>query len=412
MLSAFSATVHMIGSKQERAGPSEAVPARPTSGTRMREARFEDYKQIASLQSRFDLGVKPYEEWAHLWQGNPLYRELHADWPIGWVLEDGDGEIVGSMGNIPLLYERDGRRILAATGHHWVAELAHRGESLLLLDNLIKQRYLDLYVNTTVSDAAVPAVTALGCSRVPVGVWDEVGYWITNYLGCLKSVITAKSDFLLPSWEGSWTHLKALGGQLFRLPRRLFLPAAMKIRGSGKAALGADVPVTECAGFDDRFDGFWEDLKRNDPHLLLAVRSREYLQWHFKYALLGKRLWIATVVDGARIHAYAIFLKTMNARAGVKQVKLVDYQSLDGGTAMLEPLLRWALRKCRSEGVHILEHTGRWMDEGEFFDRVAPYRRKLPAWQYFYRVNDPALKEPLADKRAWAPSLFDGDVTL
>jgi hypothetical protein len=144
----------------------------PRHGPKLREARFEDYDQIAGLEARFGLAVKPYQEWAHLWQGNPLYRELKTDWPIGWVLEDEDGKIVGSMGNIPFLYELDGRKILVASGRSWVADLAYRSASLLLLDSLIRQRHVDLYLNNTVGDSSVATVTALGCSRVTIGIWD------------------------------------------------------------------------------------------------------------------------------------------------------------------------------------------------------------------------------------------------
>ena len=172
----------------ERELASRAVPRRARCASRLRETRFEDYHQVAALESRFNLAVKPYDEWVHLWQGNPLYRELKTDWPIGWVLEDEDGKIVGSMGNIPLLFELNGRRILAASGRHWVAETAHRSSSILLLDRLITQPQIDLYVNTTVSSVSVPPVTALGCSRMQVGIWDEVAYWITNYPGCFKSL--------------------------------------------------------------------------------------------------------------------------------------------------------------------------------------------------------------------------------
>jgi len=149
--------------------PPEVRRKKPRHGPKLREAHFEDYDQIAGLESRFGLTAKPYEEWVHLWQGNPLYRKLEAHWPIGWVLEDEDGKIVGSMGNIPFLYELNGRRILVASGRSWVADIAYRSASLLLLDNLIKQRDVDLYLNNTASHNSVAAVTALECSRVPVG---------------------------------------------------------------------------------------------------------------------------------------------------------------------------------------------------------------------------------------------------
>jgi hypothetical protein len=389
----------------------------PRYGPNLREARFEDYDQIAELESRFGLTAKRYEEWVHLWQGNPLYRELKADWPIGWVLED-HGKIVGSMGNIPFLYELNGRKILVASGRSWVADIAYRSASLLLLDNLIRQRNVDLYLNNTVSQNSVAAVTALECSRVPVGIWDEVAYWITNYLGSFRELVAMKNyrlttPFVFPSWEGSWTRLKAMRARLFKpLSYPLSAAAFLKDDLLKKSLREGDVEVQACSDFDDRFDSFWEDQKRNNRHLLLAVRTREVLEWHFKHALFENRLWIVTAVDGPRIVAYAIFKKEINQRSGFKQVVLVDYQSLEDSTSMLEPLLSWTLRRCRSEGVHILKHTGRWLEKGEFVETAAPYRRKLSTWTYFYRTNNPELRELLNDRRVWAPSLFDSDATL
>ncbi len=396
----------------------KVLRAKPRFGPKLREARFEDYDQIAGLESRFGLEVKPYEEWVHLWQGNPLYRELKTDWPIGWVLEDEDSKIVGSMGNIPFLYELDGRRILVASGRSWVADLAYRSASLSLLDNLIRQRNVDLYLNNTVSHNSIAAVTALECSRVPVGIWDEVAYWITNYLGSFQELVAMKNyrltrPFAFPSWEGSWTRLKAMRARLSKpLSYPLAAAAFLKDHLAKTSLRESDVEVQSCRDFDDRFDSFWEEVKRNNRRLLLAVRTSEVLGWHFKHALLGNRLWIVTVVDGPRLVAYAIFKKVVNPKSGFKQVMLVDYQSLENSASMLEPLLSWTLRRCRAEGIHMLEHTGRWLEKGEFIETAAPYRRKLSTWTYFYHANNSQLRELLNDRRVWAPSLFDSDATL
>ena len=391
---------------------------KPKRAPKLREARLEDYEQIAALESRFGLTAKPYNEWVHLWQGNPVYRELKTDWPIGWVFEDQDGKIVGSVGNIPLLYELDGRRILVASSRSWVADVEYRSVSLLLLDNLIRQRQVDLFLSNTVGDKAVAAITAYGCSPISVGIWDEVAYWITNYRGFFESIVAMKNyrltrPFAFPSWEGSWTRLKALRARLSKpLSYPLSAAAFLKDRLAKTSVREGEVEVKLCTDFDDRFDSFWEEVKRNNRHVLLAVRTREVLEWHFKYALLGNRLWIVTAVDGPRLVAYAIFEKSVNPRSGFKQVNLVDYLSLEDGTSMLEPLLAWTLRRCRSEGVHVLEHTGRWMEKGEFIETAAPYRRKLGTWSYFYHTNNPELRVLLNSRQVWTPSLFDGDATL
>jgi len=397
--------------------PPQVSRTKPRRGPKLRETRFEDYEQIAALQSRW-LKVKPYHEWVHLWQGNPVYRELKADWPIGWVLEDQDGKIVGSVGNIPFLYELDGRRILVASGFSWVADAEYRSASLLLMDSLIRQSHVDLHLNNMVNKNAVGAVTTLGCSRMPVGIWDEYAYWTTNYRGFFENIAAMKNyrltrPFVFPSREGSWTRLKALRARHSKLlSYPLSAAAFLKDRLTKTSVRESDVQVKTCTSFDDRFDSFWEDVKRNNRHLLLAVRTREVLEWHFKHALLRNELWIVTAVDGHRLMAYALFEKSVHPRSGFTRVKLVDYQSLEDGTSMLEPLLSWTLRRCRSEGVHMLEYMGRWMEKGQFIDTAAPYRRKLSSWTYFYHTNNPELRGLLNNTQVWTPSLFDSDATL
>jgi hypothetical protein len=110
--------------------------------------------------------------------------------------------------------------------------------------------------------------------------------------------------------------------------------------------------------------------------------------------------------------AYATFERKDKPEAGLKRVLLVDFQSLDGSTTLLLPLLSRALQKCREEGIHVLENIGRWLEKGGAIDTVAPYRRQLSAWAFRYRASDPRLAERLNDRRVWAPSLFDGDASL
>ena len=293
------------------------------------------------------------------------------------------------------LNEFEGRRILAATGRAQVADPEYRSATLLLLDRLINQRDVDLYLNNTMTAEAAASFSMFACPRVPVGMWDESAFWITNYQGFMESLLTRKN---------------------YPLARRLSYPlsavAFFKDKFAAQALREGDVEVKVWPGFDDRFDDFWGCLKSRYPHLLLAVRTREVLEWHFKYALLNNQLWVAAVVDGPRLAAYAIFGRKDNPKIGLKSVRLVDFQSLDGGTHLLSPLLSWAVRKCREEGIHMLENIGRWLEKRELIASVAPYRRKLSAWTYFYRAYNPGLAESLSHRRAWAPSLFDGNASL
>ncbi len=167
--------------------------ATPRWGPTLREASFLDYPEIARLEARHGFKEKGYEEWSHLWVGNPVYRELHGCWSIGWVIVDGDNHIVAALGSIPLLYELEGRRILAASSRFWVADPEYRSASLMLLDRLIHQPHVDLFLSNTVSAASAAAVDSFECRRVPVGVWNESAFWVTNYRGFLESFLTLRS---------------------------------------------------------------------------------------------------------------------------------------------------------------------------------------------------------------------------
>ena len=380
------------GTRSEVRGRPEATGT--PSPAKFREAVFADHAQIAHLESRYGLAPKSYEAWSHLWLANPLYRTFRQDWPIGWVLEDDDGRIVGSMGNIPLAYEFEGQPMLAASGHNWVAEPAYRSAALMLLDGVINQPDVDLYVNNTVSAASAAAVSAFECERVPVGRWDRAGLWYPHRQRYYETRLR----------RGRWPFATPLS-------HALSAPVSLRDRLITKALPEGDVEVSARSGFDERFDDFWAGLRTRQGHRLLAVRTREMLQWHYQPALLNGDLWIAAVLEGDGLAAYATFQRDERPVWGTR-VRLVDFQSLDGSPALLSPLLAWALRKCREAGIHTFEVVGRWLGAGELLETAAPHPQELPTWKFCYRANTPALAASLRDPKVWAPSLYDGDASL
>ena len=360
----------------------------------LRAAVFADHEQIARLESRYGLTPKTYDAWRHLWLGNPLYRTLEADWSIGWVLEDQQGQIVASMANIPLPYEFEGKPIVVATGHNWVAEPAHRSAALLLLDLVVNQRGVDLYVNNTVTAASAAAVDAFDCTRVPVGRWDRSGVWYTHRQRYYETRLL----------QQKWPFAKPLS-------YALSAPVSLRDRLITRALRAGDVEVTACSGFDERFDEFWVDFRTKHAQRLLAVRSLEMLRWHYGPALSNGHAWIAAVLDGGGLAAYATFQRDERPVWGTR-MRLVDFQSLDGSTTLLPPLLSWALTRCRTEGIHTLEVVGRWLGRGELLETAAPHPRQLPTWKFHYRANTPTLAVSLSNPEVWSPSLYDGDASL
>ena len=311
------------------------------------------------------------------------------------MLQSADGQIVGHLGNIPLLYELNGRSLLAVTGRAWAVDRAYRQYSLSLLTQFYGQKNLDLYLATTAGANAAPIFDVFESKRVPVGVWDKSAFWITEYNGFASSLLALK----MPAARN-----------LLRYPTAasLFLDDRLRRRARVQSRGGE---VTACSSFDYRFDDFWHRLKTQRRNLLLAVRTREVLNWHFKFPLCNKTLWIATILDKGSIVAYAIFLRQDVPRLGLKRVRVIDFQSLKPDKELFVPLLLWALDRCRKERIHMLEHVGLSLGS-KIPQDMAPHVRTLPSWLYFYRTTDEPLAQILSNPDVWNPSLFDGDASL
>jgi hypothetical protein len=365
---------------------------------RIRQAGFEDYGPIAAVQARNGLAVRSYEDWLALWSANPIYKQRSGDWPIGWVLETGSGEIVGSISNIPLAYQFRGRELLAVTSCSWAVDPKYRSYSMQIMSCLMRQKDIDLFICTTVSPASESCYRdGFQFSKPPAGSWNNAAFWITHYRGFAECALKSKSVPL----SGVFSH-----------PVSAALWCWDRVRNVAVRVPKTNSEIEMGSGFDARFDEFWEELKYQKRNSLLAVRTREALAWHFRYSLKSGTLRILTVSRGGRLIAYAIFDRPDNAALGFKRVRLVDFQALEGSGKELARVLHWMLRKCREEGIHVLETSGCWLDQPGWTRIPAPYRRTLRSWTYYYRAADKNLSEALADTAVWAPSSFDGDASL
>lgn len=365
---------------------------------RCRLAALDDYERLNALERRYNLGFRNYEQWSHMWVNNPVRRKV-PDLPIGWVLEDNQNQIVGSIGSVPFGFELDGREYIAGTSSAWVTDDHHRAYAPMLLDRFLTQPGVDLHLGVSPNGEAQPAV-ALHSERVPAGRWDRAAFWITNSWGFVGSAL-AKQNV---RWRG-----------VLRYPAwaAIALHGAFKrdaVRAALKKERGHDVAT--CVTFDERFDEFWETLRANNRRRLLFTRSRDVLEWHFKYPLARNVAWISTVSRGGRLAAYAVFCRKDVSRIGLRRVRLIDYRSVDGDPALLLPMLADTLERCKRDGTAVVESIGWRLEDGDFMARVAPYARTLPSWQYFFKASDPALDGILRDRDVWEPSQYEGDACI
>ena len=356
---------------------------------KLREATFDDYAAITSLGAQYGLKARTPEEWRHVWLNNPEYRR-HEHWPIGWVLENDHRELVGSIGNVPLACEFRGQTLTTAAGRSWVVDTRYRSFAIMLLDEFFHQDQVDLFLNTTVNQHAVEAYKCFESPPVPRGDWNRSAYWITHYPGFAESALHARQSRFAP---------------LLKYP----LAASLRLKDaaasiSARSNRNIDVRVEQ--SFDERFDVFWDALRARNQELLLSCRSREVLEWHFRFHLEREQAYILTVSEGNKLIAYSIFYRKDKDEYGLKRVRLVDYQSLEDGGESRAAMTEQMLRICRKQKIHMLE------DVGCSLNGTAPHKRELPSWLYYYKANRPQLVKELSDSACWRPFLFDGDSSL
>jgi hypothetical protein len=367
-----------------------------TAPPRFREATFEDHAQVSALESRYGLQTKSFEEWRHLWLHNPVYRQV-PEWPIGWVCENDDDQIVGCIANIPLGYEFGQKTLVAATSRSFVVDTRYRCYAFLLLSHFFTQKNVDLFVNTTVNAKASLLQGLFQALRVPCGTWNRSAFWITDYRAFASSLLSRKEILSVKTVS-------------YPLSAGLFLRDMLASRALRRRRNGTEVEF--CAQFDDRFEGFWQRTRRDSSGRLLAARSQEVLNWHFKHALAKNKAWVTTVSFGGELAAYDIFCRQDNPSYQLKRMRLVDFQALPGRTELLKPMLLSAVDRCQREDIHMLEAIGFGSDKKRMIDSLAPHCRELASWRYFYKTNDHDLAASLRDPGVWDTTCFDGDASL
>lgn len=356
---------------------------------------FVDYPQVQRLEAGHLNSTSPAEEWRGLFLDNPAWDRVGKEWPIGWVLENEAGDVVGSITSFPSIYRFRGQDLICANARAWVCAPAYRGYAPWLMEEFFNQPRVDLCISTTANTNSEPICRTFA-ARVPVGDWESASFWITGYRGFARMAlqklgIPLAGALALPASAALWLRDTVL---IRTLP-----------------AFSSEVEISTSDNFDSRFEVFWEELVRQNPNKVLAARNRAALAWHFAVDMRRTRLWIITAVRNGLLRAYCI-LKRAGVENGVRRLRLIDYQTVETDADLLPGILRAGLQHCAAEDLYCLEHVGRALPKMQAVDQFAPYRRKLPNWKFYYHAANPALCAELSAPEVWDPSQFDGDASI
>lgn len=351
---------------------------RPVARPHLRPASFSDYDGISALDRTNGLPVRPRGEWLRLWLDNPACRH-HPALPIGWVLEGNGGEIVGSLANIPFTVFRGSDQFLACSPRAWAVHPNYRAFSISLLSPFLRQPGVDLLLTTTPNPTAAALYQRFGWTPPPVGRWHQSALWLGSPSALLRSFLPFRPD---------------------PLPPRPAPPASPAPSHPG-------ICLQWSARLDSALGPFWSDLRSAWPSLLLPDRSLDALRWRYRSALLAGRLWVLSAWRSGSIVASLFLLRRDSTRRHLTRVCILDYQALEPGPSLCRAMLSAAIRRCRRQGIAVLENPGCWLEGPSGLNSPAPFHRALPCAAYLCAVPNETLRPA-----AWRPTQFEGDIDL
>lgn len=360
----------------------------------VREATLEDFSAISDVARRNGLTSTSYDLFARLWNDNPFRSELTV--PLGWVLENHDREIVGTLSNIGRMYCYNGEPIRVASASAWAVDPPYRTSAVFMAKQFFAQKNVDLFLNTTASEAAVEVFKAFRCSEIPDPSYTRVLYWIIGYAGFAGSVLRKLDIPLLPGLKQS-TALALHCWDLISPTRVRFRPMETHLLNN----------------FDERFDAFWEQLRRKRDRLL-AVRTAEALAWQFRPALENGSAAIIALLDGNSLSGYLNMIRGDDARIGLRRFRVIDIQTICDDANLVLSLMRAALEHAKRSGVDMVEAVGFHRSKRDLLERMNPHHRTYPSCPYVYKVkaNSQGLQDALRNTDVWDASQFDGDASF
>ncbi len=370
---------------------------------KVREVLLEDHAQIVRLQTLAGLASKTFEEWKYCFFSNPAsyYLEQKNIKNVnGWVLENAKTkELVGYLGCIPSIYHWKNKTYTAICGHSFVVLQEARTHSMLLLTKFISLRNYDLIINTTSNVEVSEIFSKIGFKKAPTLDYDISLYWVLNSFELISNTLKYKKINLNNNYlEGV---LKIIGNNLDILYKYYTLNKKTKI----------NVKIFE--SFDGLFDQFF--FKKLNTDEFIASRKLIDLNWHYHEKLDNHKIYIPTVLDATgSIEGYAVIGFENNLKYNLKRMRLFDLQ-LSNNLKNSEEIIHSIIYKCFeiSAKTHcsMFEVIGFSNHIRDVLIKMRPFKRKLPAWMFYYKINNKILDTEMFQAK-WNCCSYDGDGSI
>jgi hypothetical protein len=365
----------------------------------LREAHFSDCNAVSALHERNGLPVtSSAERWDWLWRENPGFNDA---WPIGWILEI-TGTVVGYLGNLHSRYQFKQRSIRASAAHGFAVDTEFRGHSLRLASAFFSQTEPDVLISTTANEAAGMVYKLFGAQKIPQPAYDEQLLWVLNLSRFTQSYLRTRGGSPLFS---------LLGGVL--LTPVMAVEARLHKRRPKKPTGSLSLRLVRTADIGAEFDELWLRVTNERPDCMLAIRSSAALRWRFGHACAAeKQARVICALRHERVVGYIVIVREHSRRLNLERYRIVDVVVEGNEPAVLDSLFAAAYHQAANDRADFLDMIGFPREIRRHVMMANPYVRRLPAWLFWYKANDPELRESLVDEKSWYASSFDGDASL
>lgn len=378
---------------------AHSAPASSQSPVSLRMAEFSDFQAVARLGQRLGQGADSEENWRRLWINNPAVQSGRAASRIGWVMETG-GNIVGFFGTIPLLCEFQGSTLVSAASCRFAVEPEFRSSAYLLVSSFLRQKDVDLFLNTTATPAAGKMMQALKAAPVPQEDYGTVLFWILDRRRFVEAVLHKIAMRPAVARAGGLVGSAALWGD-----------AQLQRRFPQSASSGHDISEGGLDELPAELDSFCDEQIRSRPRLF-GKRNSAILQWHFSPPGSKKVCRVFICRKNNRIQGYVVTRQELDPSTGLRRSTVADLLVSDDDPKTVCALIAAARASAMQSGNHVLEIMGFPRTIRRTLLELKPYSRRYPACPYFYKARDRALHEQLSNADAWYACAFDGDATL
>ena len=345
---------------------------------RIREVREEDVPAVKGLLHEGfaipgDVADRYLDMW---WRRNPWKTDAIAG---GWLLEEDSGEAAGFFGNIPVPYQIDGRREIAAAGTSLYVKPAVRGIfGLRLIAAYMEQSGVPLLLNNTPSETVRAICLKNGFSGATAP--SDLEYWwvrrpdqVADFAREKGMVPTRLSWILQPSLALTRPLLRA-----FRIP----------LKSTAEQPTVGDryqwSPSNDC---DDSFTDLWN--RARDPRSVTLYRDGETLAWLcFSEAVASKRRLVrCDDVQTGEMVGYVVWDIERSA-GGVDIMRLKDAFLPEADADVVATLVEFAKAMAVEHDVAAVVFWAVNEEMEALLSRIVRLKRRYAGYYLFRYVND------------------------